>query len=556
MTSRGKLIFTILFLAIVGAGVAKWWPKIKPGTGSERRANTEQPANATPANAGESGLVETQTEVPRLDAPGTYASKDGIVDIELSEYIGYAGLIVANGGLDPNPDSVFAKKHGFKLRIKLSEEESWSALNSGKMAASATTVDVLAVYGRQFNVVVPVQIAFSRGADGVVVNSAIKRVNDLKGKVLASAQFTEADFFIRYLAQEAGMGVKMLASLDSEPDPNMVNLVYAGDAFAACDAYTTDATGKIIGCVTWAPKTTETVQEKGGKAAILTTNKNLLIIADILVVNKGFATAEPDKVKGLVAGIIEGNMMVKNNPDAHLDTIAKAFTTKEEKWDRTKAKSELQKVHLSNGPENLAFFAGAMDAAGSFAGIYQTAVYSYGSELLKNPVDSEHFAAPAHLKALEAAGAFTGQTLSIAPIKSGTGGPVEGDPLLSKNIRFLFQPNSAVLDPNDASNTKSLAALKQMLQVSPGSEILLRGHVDNSKVEDFRKQGGEPFVRQMAMKAMDFSKQRAEEIKKQLIEREKVDAARIKVVGRGWEEPLGTNMDENRRVEAQWFTLE
>ena len=31
------------------------------------------------------------------------------------------------------------KKHGFKLKITLSEEESWSALNSGKMAASATT---------------------------------------------------------------------------------------------------------------------------------------------------------------------------------------------------------------------------------------------------------------------------------------------------------------------------------------------------------------------------------------------------------------------------------
>ena len=53
----------------------------------------------------------------------------------------------------------------------------------------------------------------------------------------------------------------------------------------------------------------------------------------------------------------------------------------------------------------------------------------------------------------------------------------------------------------------------------------------------------------------DFSKQRAAEIKKQLVEREKVEAARIEVMGRGWEEPLKT-LDESRRVEAQWFTLE
>ena len=87
----------------------------------------------------------------------------------------------------------------------MSEEESWPALNSGKIAASATTADVLAIYGKQFQVTVPAQIGYSRGADGVVVRSDIKRINALKGKILATSQFTEADFFIRYLAQEAGL---------------------------------------------------------------------------------------------------------------------------------------------------------------------------------------------------------------------------------------------------------------------------------------------------------------------------------------------------------------
>ena len=144
--------------------------------------------------------------------------------------------------------------------------------------------------------------------------------------------------------------------------------------------------------------------------------------------------------------------------------------------------------------------------------------------------------------------------MSIAPIKTKGTGTVESDPLLSKNIRFLFQPNSASLDMSDANNLKSLGELKKMLQISPGSTILLRGHVDNSKVEEFRKQGNE-FLRTMSIKATDFSKQRAAEIKKQLVEREKMEAVRIEVVGRGWDEPLPTN-DESRRVEAQWFTLE
>ena len=548
MTPRGKLVFTILFLALVGFGVMKWWPSIKPG-----QANDAKPSKDNSEAA--AVLVETQTEVPRLPPPGVYQSRDNIVDVELSEYAGYAGMIVANGGLEPNDNSIFAKKYGFKVRIKLSEEESWPALNAGKMAASATTVDVLAVYGKQFAVTVPLQIGYSRGADGVVVNNSIKKVNDLKGKVLASAQFTEADFFIRYLAQEAGMPVKMLPSMDADADPAALNLVYGDDGSAVCNAFTKDASGKIVGCVTWSPWTTEAVKDSGGKAQILTTNRNLLIVADILVVNKGFAAAEPDKVKGLVAGTLEGNNMVRTNPDNYLELIARAFTKKDSAWDRAKAKSELAKVHFSNGPENLAFFSGAIDAAGSFAGIYQSAVYSYGAELIKDPVDSERFADPSHLKALEQAGAFAGQEVSIKPIKTAGAGTVENDPLLSKNIRFQFQPNSTDLDVTNQDNIKNLSALKRMLQISPGSTLLLRGHMDNSMVETFRQQGGEGYLRTMALKAIDRSKQRAEEIKKQLVEREKVDPKDVEIVGRGWEEPLGS-FEESRRGEAQWFTLE
>ena len=106
------------------------------------------------------------------------------------------------------------------------------------------------------------------------------------------------------------------------------------------------------------------------------------------------------------------------------------------------------------------------------------------------------------------------------------------------------------------SNESNLEAIKKLLQVSPGSTILLRGHVDNALVEEFRKKGGEAFVRSQALKAMDLSRRRAAEIKRTLSERLKVDSQRIEVVGRGWEEPVSPNSDENRRVEVQWFTIE
>ncbi len=563
MTAKGKIVFTLLFLAVIGFGVWKWWAKLVPKNQTPNLPTAGAPATpgtaaapgtASPAAAQATELVDTQTETPKLPAASTYQPKNNTVDIELSEYAGYAGFIAANGGLAPSENSVFFKKHGFKVAIRLSEEESWPALNTGKMAASATTADVLAIYGKQFQIIVPAQIGFSRGADGVVVTSDIKRINALKGKILATSQFTEADFFIRYLAQEAGLGINALPDLKTSPDPDKLNLVYCKDAFAAGDLFARlikQGDNTLAGCVTWDPKTTEVADGSGGKARVLTTSKNLLVIADIFIVNKGFAQQNPAMVQALVEGLLEGNRMVNDNPEANYDVIGKAF-----KWDRQKTKDELAKVHLSNLPENLAFFSGAIDAAGSFGGIYQSAVYSYGSQLIKDPADSDRFADLQYLKALDQSGQFKGQQIAIAPIRSTSTAPVETDPLLSKDIRFLFSPNSANLDLSNQDNLKNLEALKRLLQISPGSTLLLRGHVDNSMVDEFRRQGGDAFVRQMALKAVDFSKQRANEIKRLLTQKYNADPKRLDTVGRGWEEPLGTDNEQNRRVEAQWFTLE
>jgi ABC-type nitrate/sulfonate/bicarbonate transport system substrate-binding protein len=361
-TMLGKLISVVLVLGLVGLGV--YMIRSRSGGGS----------SAPPTEAGGSGaapeVTEVKVEVPRLSPPAAFQFKDNIVPIEISEYAGYAGLIAANGGLEPTENSLFFKNHGFKVRLTVSEDESWSEFNEGKMAASVTTVDVLAAYGKQLHAVVPAQIGFSRGADGIVVRGDIKRINQLKGKTIATAQFTEVDFFIRYLAQEAGLAINTLGSLDATPHPDRLNLVYTEDGFGAGDLFLNDiksGKNKLAGCVTWEPKVSEVVDGSGGQAHVLVTNRNLLIIADVLIVHRGFAQEQPKIVEGLVQGLLEGNRMVRDRPDQYLDVIGRSF-----KWSRDDTKGELANVHLSNLPENLAFFSGAIDAAGSFESIYQS----------------------------------------------------------------------------------------------------------------------------------------------------------------------------------------
>jgi NitT/TauT family transport system substrate-binding protein len=558
LTFFGKFISFILIVGLIGLGAWIFMrpavPTVPSPTPGSSGTGVSSPGTPAPKDTAPIDLVAAQAGAPSLPPALPYVVKDNTLDIELSEYAGYAGLIAANNGLEPTEDSFFFRKHGVKLRIKISEEESWGALNSGKMAASATTADVLAVYGKSLSVVVPVQIGFSRGADALVVQRDIKRINALKGRTVVAAQFTEAEFFLRWLAQETGIPVKVIDDLNAAPDPNAINLVFAQDAFTAGDVFAKELerpSPRLAGCVTWEPKTGEVVSGSGGKANILISNRNVLIIADVLIVNRGFADQNPKLVAALAEGVLEGNRLINASDPKALAAAAKAF-----KWDAAQLKSELAKVHLSNGPENVAFFSGAIDMAGSFGSIYQSAVFAYGRQYVPDPAPVERFLALTHLQSLEKSGAFVGQSIAIAPIRAAAGSTVETDPVLSKDIRFLFQPNSAILEADRAENTQNLEAIMKLMRVSPGSTILLRGHVDDTLVPEFKARGGDAFVRQMALKAVELSKNRAAEIRRLLIEKYKAEPARIEMVGRGWEEPVGTTSDEKRRVEVQWFTVE
>jgi NitT/TauT family transport system substrate-binding protein len=554
-SAAGNIITIVLLLGLVGLGAWLWLGRKSEPAPAAGGAQTQAQTGVAKPDGDAPEPIEPVTGTPTLEAANTFVPKDNVLRIDISEYAGYGGLIVANGGLDPNPDSFFAKEYGFKVQISMSESETWSPLNNGRLAATATTADALAVLGRQFDAVVPVQIGYSRGADMVVVDQGIASINALKGKTLAASQFNESEFFIRYLAQEAGVPVVVLRDLDSKPPADSLGLVFYEDAFVACDAYQyelSSGNARLNGCVGWTPKTDEVIEASNGAAKMLVSNRNLLVVADILAVNKGFAKAHPEMVKGLVHGILEGNRRLRDNQAENIAVVAKAF-----KWSEADAREELAHVHLANLPENRAFFAGTIDSAGSFGGIFQSSVLAYGS-VIRNPTDPARFVDTAHLDALAKRGLFADQKIAIAPIRSSSQASLEGDPLLSKDIRFFFEPNSSNLDREAPQNQEYLATIKRFLQVSPGSTVVLRGHVDNARVAEFRQSGGEPLVKSMALKAMELSQQRAKAVSDALLVKfPEIEKARVEAVGRGWEEPTGSNDPaQNRRVEVQWFTIE
>ena len=142
--AAGKLLTIVLVLGLLGLG---GWLVSK----DMLKQGGDSPLSSLPSSLGGGVAVpepaEPVTGTPVLQSAAPYEMKNNIIDIDMSEYAGYGGLIVANGGLAPNPESIFAKQYGFQLRLSKGESEEWSALNNGQMAAVATTADVLAVRG-------------------------------------------------------------------------------------------------------------------------------------------------------------------------------------------------------------------------------------------------------------------------------------------------------------------------------------------------------------------------------------------------------------------------
>jgi NitT/TauT family transport system substrate-binding protein len=61
----------------------------------------------------------------------------------------------------------------------------------------------------------------------------------------------------------------------------------------------------------------------------------------------------------------------------------------------------------------------------------------------------------------------------------------------------------------------------------------------------------------MAMQALELSRKRAIAVREALLARHPAIAPdRVEAIGKGWDEPVGSDGDLNRRVEVRWYTIE
>ena len=241
MTARGKIILTLLILGVVGFGVYRWWDQIAPSGKSHNvsinaddlkkdLAANAKPAAPAPAADVTSKLLAGDKAVSLVDGsaipPVTGVSdydkpmKDGklVVQFPINVWPGWAPIITANGGLEPNENSVFYRKYGFYLKIAIVDDpvKARDLFASGHSHVLWGTLDMMALFAPELvkdSRTVPVvcqQIDWSGGGDGIVARGDIRNINDFrmqngKRRKVVLAQNSPSHYLIMTLLIDAGI---------------------------------------------------------------------------------------------------------------------------------------------------------------------------------------------------------------------------------------------------------------------------------------------------------------------------------------------------------------
>jgi NitT/TauT family transport system substrate-binding protein len=575
MTTRGKIVLTILFLGVVGFGVYRWWDKIAPQTRPQSQsidvAKVKEEiakAKAAPADiplligTNEASLVE-RSGIPAVTGVSDYAkpTKDGkpVVEFPINVWPGWAPIIVANQGMEPNDQSVFAKKYGFYVRLSIVDDpvKARDLFASGQSHVLWGTLDMIALFAPELakdSRTVPVvcqQVDFSAGGDGVVARGEIRSINDFraaggKRKKVVLAQNSPSHYLIMSLLIDAGI------------DPGDVDFKWAADAPSAAKIFVQDSSYDAF--VGWSPDIYNITDKLKGTRLVVTTGTANHLIADVWAVRNDFYRDHPDVVSGLVRGIFDGMDMVRKDPKLAARALSTAFKIPEEDCGKMVGSDggiAEGDAHLTNYRENAKFFLDPFNPA-NFEVVWNSAATIYKSlGTINTTVPAAKVKASTVLSAMSEAykdvrdlsqPTFKPDALTKMSAEAGAG------QVLTKPVMISFEPNKSGLNPDyDSTIPTTLEEIGKLAGKFGNAYIIIEGNTDASR------KGIVPpdLVRQL-------SYDRADSVRKSIIEKYKFDPNKFKVVGNGWDNPLPGCTDpsnaehnkKNRRVEVKVFPLE
>jgi NitT/TauT family transport system substrate-binding protein len=537
ITPLGKVILVVLGLAIIYFGVRNFAPDIKNWALGQKAEKPQAAAN-TPVDGNDfNGLNNAPPDPERGKGSQGVATGQVVGTGKLSRplvvgintWAGHSPGIVYNGGLEPNPASLYKKTFGLTVKFVLLEDPAakLAAFRHGDIDIMWNTVDnwareasILAEQNQQAKSVIMQD--WSRGGDGIVSLAAIGSVEQLKGRKIACTQFTPSHFLLLYLLAQSGLSPEDRAGVEH-------NIIFTQDAPAAAAMFKAK---QVDAAVTWEPDLSAAVTARGDEAHVLvSTTAATNIIADTLCARQSLIAQAPETVRDFVHGWFEGIEMIKKDPAGSYAVVAKAL-----KLDSDTVSGMLSGLKLTPFADNAQFY-GLAGGRPHYETLFDTAFVIWRKKgLVTRPVDAKDWADTRFLSAL--APLYPGETVEEPKIAAKA--PSSRDrAIINKQIQIHFTPGS---DEIMAGSFFVLDALGETMTSFGNTYLRVEGNTDSTGP---------------AAANMTLSERRALAVKNYILKTfPNIQAPRFQTIGRGSSNPVAPNETEtgrqlNRRTEIK-----
>jgi len=461
--------------------------------------------------------------------------------VAYNTFTGVEGLVLMNGGMEPNENSDMYKNYGLKVLIKQMDavKDTRSGLHSGDLDLVYCTTDALSVEmgsGSDLvadNVVQIMQVNQSHGADAIVVRKGIDEVSALKGKKIAYAVGTASHTLLLNVLESSNLKMTDIQGYQ------VADGVEAANAFknGQCDA-----------AVVWAPDDEDCVASQAGAKVLISSAVASQIIADGLLVKGTVLKAKHDNIVKLVKAWLTGNARINNDGNAKREAtrlFAAGF-----KFPEDVAAKSADKVYFSTLGDNVNFFG----LNSTYTGMTGERMYGRMSVkytdigLAKSPAPWRNVSDPSIIQELMKDNSFASD-VNQTPGKTEAFKPATAEMKTqqsqsSKVVSLTFPTNSAALDEDDKAIIDR--EIKELAQGFAGAYLRVEGNTDN--VGNASANG-------------KLSMDRAISVVNYLVSEYKFDKNKFIVVGNGSSKPVPGCEDnatddckaKNRRTEFQFI---
>ncbi len=229
------------------------------------------------------------------------------VRLALVSWVGYAPLYVAD-------DQKQFSQYGVNVKVSSLSDNALlvDALKKGTADAATLTYDqVITAVSEGLAIKVVLPIDYSNGGDAIVAPKTISNIAALKGKKVGFNYLAPQDILLTYALKKNGLTQENIIS-ENIPADSIQGVLESA---------------KIDAGVTYEPNVSTIIGLAGGqKFHIIFSSKEAPgLITDVLVFTQAFIDKNPEAVKGVLKGYLDGLKFLKEKPDNAQKIIAAAL---------------------------------------------------------------------------------------------------------------------------------------------------------------------------------------------------------------------------------------